>query len=94
MTPIGHHPPAQTAQLDLSTLPRRVDRKTGAELVTLHFFPVTPRSLEDWPLVWRRVNGRAVGETAELFAVAQEKLDAAPLLPSVRRRGPALQLAE
>ena len=46
MTPIGN-PPAQTAQPDLLTLPRRVDRKTGAALVTLYYFPVTPRSLEE-----------------------------------------------
>jgi len=73
-------------QPDLSTLPRRVDRKTGAELVTLHFFPVTPRTLEIWPLAWRLVRGRAICDTAELFAVAQTKLDAAPALPSIRRR--------
>jgi hypothetical protein len=84
MTPIGN-PPAQTAQPDLSMLPRRVDRKTGAALVTLYYFPVTPRSLEEWPVPWRMINGKAVGETAELFAVAQAKLDAAPSIPSVRR---------
>jgi hypothetical protein len=88
MIPIGN-PPAQTVQPDLSTLPRRVDRKTGAALVTLYFFPVTPRSLEEWPVTWRMINGKAVGETSELFAVAQAKLDAAPSIPSVRRRIPA-----
>ena len=77
--------PASTAQPDLSTLPRRVDRKTGAELVSLYFFPVTSRTLEVWPLDWVLVNGKAVSETAELFAVAQAKLDAAPLIRSVRR---------
>jgi hypothetical protein len=62
---------------DIAEVPRRVDRKTGAELVTRHFFPVSPRSLEAWPLPWLHVNGKAVCETAELFAVAQAKLDAA-----------------
>lgn len=62
---------------DFAEVPRRVDRKASAELVTRHFFPVAPRSLEAWPLNWLHVNGKAVCETAELFAVAQAKLDAA-----------------
>jgi hypothetical protein len=79
----------QITTTDLSTLPRRVDRKTGAELVKQHYFPVTPRSLELWPLDWLLVNGKGVCETADLFRVAQAKLDAAPSIPSVRRRVPA-----
>lgn len=63
---------------DLTTLPRHVDRRTGAALVTQHFFPTSHRTLEAWPLTWRHVNGRALVETAELFALAQSKLDAAP----------------
>ena len=62
---------------DFAEVPRRVDRKTGAELVTRHLFPVAPRSLEAWPLTWLHVNGKAVCETSELFSVAQAKLDAA-----------------
>jgi hypothetical protein len=89
MIPIATAECAPAPQNDLSTLPRRVDRKTGANLVTLHFFPVTPRTLEVWPLDWLLVRGRAVCETRELFAAAQAKLDAAPALPSVRRRMPA-----
>src|SRR4051812_48240235 len=80
MIPIGN-PPAQAGEIDLSTLPRRVDRKIGSALVTQHFFPTTPRSLEDWPVTWRMINGKAVGETAELFAVAQAKLEAAAVIP-------------
>src|SRR3954453_18039410 len=59
-------------------LPRRADRRTGAKLVTQHFFPVSHRTLEAWPLTWRRVNGKAVCETAELFELAEAKLIAAP----------------
>jgi hypothetical protein len=70
---------------DLSTLPRNVDRRAGAELVTRFFFPVSPRSLEVWPLVWRHVNGKAVVATAELFAVAEAKLSAAPPIRGGRR---------
>jgi hypothetical protein len=78
--------PTPPADFDFSELPRRVDRNTAAELVTRHYFPVASRTLEVWPVTWRYVNGKAVCETAELFRVAQEKLDAAPLIPSVRRR--------
>jgi hypothetical protein len=80
------HQPTPLADFDLSELPRRTDRNTAAELVTKFFFPVANRTLEVWPITWRYVNGKAVCETAELFAVAQAKLDAAPLIPSVRRR--------
>lgn len=69
---------AAAASPDLSALPQRVDRRTGAALVTQNYFPVSPRTLEAAPLVWRRVNGKALCETAELFAWAQAKLDAAP----------------
>jgi hypothetical protein len=69
------HVPAP--ELDLATVPRRVDRVTGAKLVTLHYFPTSPRSLENWELNWLVVNGKATCETEALFAAAQAKLDAA-----------------
>lgn len=62
---------------DLNSLPIRVDRKTGADLVTQRFFPIATRTLESWPLDWVYVNNKAVCQTSQLFAVAQEKLDAA-----------------
>jgi hypothetical protein len=62
---------------DTSNLPTYVDRRTGAALVTSRLFPVSRRTLETWPLVWRRVNGRAICRTAELLEFAQSKLDAA-----------------
>lgn len=67
-------------------LPVRVDRRTAAELVTRHYFPVSPRTVEAWPLTIRHVNGKATVETAELFAFAQSKLDAAPAIRGGRRR--------
>ena len=57
----------------------------GAELVTRYFFPISPRTLEAWPLDWLQVNAKATCATAELFAVAQAKLDAAPLTRTARR---------
>jgi hypothetical protein len=86
MPPTANLPPI--TEIDLSALPRRVDRKAAARLVAQYFFPVSPRSLEVWPLTWWMVNGKGVCDTAELFAVAQTKLDAAPAIPSIRRRMP------
>lgn len=65
--------------------PAQVDRKAGAALVTQHYFPVSHRTLEAWPLTWRHVNGKAVCETAELFALAEAKLNAAPPIRGGRR---------
>jgi hypothetical protein len=66
--------------IDLGILPVRVDRKMGATLITRFFFPISPRTLERWPLPTRLVVGRALYETAALFAHAQALLDAAPVL--------------
>jgi hypothetical protein len=67
-------------------LPVRVDRRTAANLVTQRYFPISYRTVEAWPLTVRRVNGKATVETAELFAFAQSKLDAAPPIKGGRRR--------
>jgi len=66
--------------------PVRVDRRMAAELVSRHFFPVSHRTVEAWPLVVRHVNGKATIETAELFAYAQAKLDASPPIRGGRVR--------
>jgi hypothetical protein len=66
--------------------PRFVDRRRGAEIVSHECFPVSHRSLETWPLVWRRVNGKAITSTDELLAEARRRLDAAPAIRGGRRR--------
>src|SRR5690349_19987103 len=78
--------PTPSTDLDLVDLPRRVDRGTGAVLVTKYVFTVVSGSKEVCTMTWHYVNGKAVAETAELFAVAQAKLEVAPLITSVRRR--------
>jgi hypothetical protein len=62
---------------DLNELPVRVPRDKAAKLISRYFFEVSPRSMERWPLVWRRVNGKAHCETADAIAVAKAMLDAA-----------------
>jgi hypothetical protein len=78
--------PTLSPEPDLATVPKRVDRATGAKLVTKFYFPVSQRALEEWrQLNWRIVNGRAVCETEALFAEAQARLDAAPLVKPLRK---------
>jgi hypothetical protein len=66
------------AEPDLAELPVRVTRMKAAELLTRFFFETSPRTLERWPLAWRRLNGKAHCETAQLFEVAESKLAEAP----------------
>ena len=84
--------PPSLAEL-LEELPINVDRRTGAELVTRHLFPVSYRTLEAWPLPTRHVNGKAVVPTKELFRQAHAMLAAAPVVKGGRRRTPAQQTA-
>lgn len=60
--------------------PKRVDRKVGAQLVSQHYFPISPRTLECWPLTWQRLNGRALVETSKLLAEAQRRVSEAPFV--------------
>ena len=64
----------------LDKLPARVDRQRGAALIQKYFFPVSPRTLERWPITWRRINGRALVKTDELLSEAQRRVDAAPAI--------------
>ena len=70
----------------LSTQPQNVDRRAGAELISSNLFPVSPRTLEAWPLPTRHVNGKAIIQTRKLFEVAYAKFMAAPLVMSGRRQ--------
>ena len=69
----------------LADLPENVDRKVAADLITRHFFPVSHRSLESWPVPVRLVNGRAVSPTAKWFELAHAKLEAAPVVMAGRK---------
>jgi hypothetical protein len=68
---------AAPAPPDVSALPPLVDRRTAAALVTQHYFPVSPRSLEAWEVECIRLNGKALAAPAQYFAVAQSRLNAA-----------------
>jgi hypothetical protein len=66
----------------LTRLPVNVNRQIGAELITRYFFPISPRSLEVWPLPTKRVNGKAIMQTANLFEIAFARLSSAPVVMS------------
>ena len=69
-------------QADLTKLPVNCNRRQLAEIITQHFFKVSPRSLERWPLQWRHVNGQAVCSTADGVEEARKRLQAAPVIRS------------
>ena len=66
--------------LDPTGFPRFSTRTALAKFLAKQGFQVSPRSLERWPARWRTVNGRAMCETAEGFAIAQSMIDAAPAI--------------
>ena len=59
-------------------LPKFADKTTGAAIITHLFFPISPRTLEKWPLTVRRPNKAAIFEVAQLIEIAEERLNAAP----------------
>tara|TARA_B100001057_G_scaffold365682_1_gene368821 strand:+ start:902 stop:1144 length:243 start_codon:yes stop_codon:yes gene_type:complete len=56
-------------------LPKYADRKTLAAIITHHFFPISHRTLQTWPITVRRPNRAAVYEVSEAMEFAQSKLD-------------------
>jgi len=70
-----------------TNLPPRIARRDAAPILyAVLGFPVSPRTLESWPVPTRLVNGKATFDTAELLAFARSKLDAAPAIQSGRTR--------
>jgi hypothetical protein len=61
-----------------SDLPRFSTLKTGAQLVTRLYFPVSPRTIEKWPVAFQIINGRRSVKTAELIAHAESMIADAP----------------
>ncbi|WP_322994248.1 hypothetical protein [Castellaniella sp.] len=67
---------------DFDALPLHVDRERGAALITEFYFPVSPRSLERWPIATRRLNGRAIMSTRVLLGEAKRRFEEAPAIMS------------
>jgi len=58
-------------------LPQYADKATAAAIITHHFFPISPRALERWPLTVRRPNKATIYEVGELMQYAEAKLQSA-----------------
>ena len=65
----------ENIDIETRTLPVRIDRRLAAKIVSDRFFPISRRTLERWPLTWRRINGRALVDTNELLAEAQRRVE-------------------
>ena len=73
-----------------ASLPPRIARRDAAAvLYRVLGFPVSPRTLESWPVPTRLVNGKCTFDTSELLAFARSKLDAAPVVRGGRTRDAA-----
>jgi hypothetical protein len=62
----------------LETAPEHSDRRGIAAIHTELFGPISPRSLEEWPLVWKLVAGKAVANTREAITYAYQRFRDAP----------------
>ena len=58
-------------------LPCYADRKTLAAIITHHFFPVSHRTLERWPLNVRKPNNKAILEVKLALEYAEKQLNKA-----------------
>jgi|TARA_R110000764_G_scaffold118140_1_gene205582 hypothetical protein len=58
-------------------LPKHADRKTLAAIITHHFFPISHRTLQTWPLTVRRPNRASIYNVEEAMAYAESKLSSA-----------------
>jgi hypothetical protein len=70
--------PAAAVEPSPPIVPHYCDRQDGAALVTRHFFKISARTLENWPVPTRRINGKAHYRTTELLAYARSVMEAAP----------------
>jgi hypothetical protein len=70
----------------LETAPHYSDRRGLAQLHSELLGPLSPRSLEEWPLTWQLVNGRAVTNTRDAIALAYVRFQAAPKYRSGRAK--------
>lgn len=80
------YPKRHKAALTPNNLPPRIARRDAAPILyAVLGFPVSPRTLESWPVPTRLVNGKATFDTGELLAFARAKMEAAPNLRGGRK---------
>jgi hypothetical protein len=69
----------------LESLPAYPDRRTAARVWTKRVHPLSPRTLEAWPLQTRRLNGRACLAAQEFVEYGFRRLLEAPAIQGGRR---------
>jgi len=81
--------PRNAATLDLPPEPdpdrmpiMHGDKTQLAEIHSRYFAKLSPRSLERWPITWRKVNGRNVSSVRDFLALSKRRFDSAPLIRS------------
>ena len=65
-------------------LPKFADKVTGAAIITHLYFPISPRTLERWPITVRRPNKAAIYAVDELLAFAERKMSETPVYKQER----------
>jgi hypothetical protein len=59
---------------------RHGSRAQLADIHCYYYGPISHRTLERWPLRWRKVNGRAVADVREFLSEAERRFRAAPVV--------------
>jgi hypothetical protein len=54
----------------VDAMPRKIDRKDGAALVTENVFPVSEKTIKSWRLPWECPNGKAIAPPEMYLAYA------------------------
>jgi hypothetical protein len=65
----------KTTWKPVQPLPQYADKQTAAAIITHFYFPISPRTLERWPLIVRRPNKAAIYAVEELLSVAKQKFE-------------------
>jgi hypothetical protein len=68
--------------------PVNVDAATAAAIVTQEFFPVSPRTIEAWPIPVRKPNGKKIYAVHDLKNYAQWLLDREPVMKQAAGASP------
>ena len=58
-------------------IPHYADRKTLATIITHLYYPVSPRTIERWPLLVRKPNKKAILEVKPALEYAELQLNKA-----------------
>jgi hypothetical protein len=56
------------------------DKIQLAEIYDRYFGKLSPRTLERWPITWRKVNGRNVSSVRDFLALSKRMFESAPLI--------------